>query len=156
MADAPTMRFSYVDRVFVGVHTAKNPRPAEWSAHCASIERLRNETRGCLVYTLGGGPSSKQREEMRVAFHEQPAPPTAIMTSSALVRGIITSLNWFLADKIAAFEPAELAAALQYLERGTGALDRDKLVSTLVSLADELALKLPSLGEKHSKPQSRF
>lgn len=138
------MRFAYVQRIWVGVHGAQNPSDEEWSRHCAHIARVRHENRGVLVYTQGGGPSSKQRQQMRTALHDTPAPPTAILTDSTFVRGLITSLNWFLGNQVTAFEPAELERALGYLQRDGQTIPREEIVRTLVSLGQELQLKLPA------------
>jgi len=143
MAGNPTMLFSYLHGVFVGVHTANSPSAEEWREHCTVIERVRHETRGVLVYTQGGGPNTQQRQQMRAALHELPAPPTAILTASPWVRGIITSLNWFLGNRVAAFEPHDVDGALAHITRGDAPLKRDELVGVLSSLAQRLAVTLP-------------
>ena len=93
MAARSSMRFQYVDRVSLGVHTTEPPRDDEWERHCQNRERERTRMLGVLVYTDGGGPSSHQRKRSRDALHDSPAPNTAIITSSVFVRGVITSLN---------------------------------------------------------------
>ncbi len=136
------MRFRFALGYFVGVHTARAPSADAWTAHCADIERRRNETRGALVYTLGGGPDSKQREQLRSALHGLEAPPTAIMTASPLVRGIVTGLNWFFRDPgIAAFSHDDFNGALKYLSKN-GAVPTDQLLEVLVQLANEMGVSL--------------
>lgn len=137
------MLFDFRDGIFVGVHTAEKPTSEEWRQHCSVIERERQATRGVLVFTLGGGPTTQQRHEMRAALHEVPAPPTAILTASPLVRGIITSLNWFLSNQVKAFEPAEIDRALKYLATGNAAIDRARVFETLSGLASRLSVELP-------------
>lgn len=136
------MRFRFALGYFVGVHTASAPSADAWTAHCAEIERRRHETRGVLVYTLGGGPNSKQREQLRDALHGLQAPPTAIMTASPLVRGIVTGLNWFFRDPgIAAFAHEDFDGALSYLSK-KGAVPVDQLREVLTQLADEMGVSL--------------
>lgn len=136
------MRFRFALGYFVGVHTATAPSADAWTMHCAEIERRRNETRGVLVYTLGGGPDSKQREQLRNALHGLQAPPTAIMTASPLVRGIVTGLNWFFHDpRIAAFPHVDFDNALRYLSKN-GAVPAAQLREVMVQLADEIGIHL--------------
>jgi len=137
------MLFDFRDGIFVGVHTEAAPSAEEWQRHCVVIERERNATRGVLVFTLGGGPTTQQRHEMRAALHEVPAPPTAILTASTLVRGIITSLNWFLGNQVRAFEPSEVDRALRYLASAGTAIDREKVLETLSQLASKLSVVMP-------------
>jgi hypothetical protein len=71
-----------------------------------------------LVYSLGGSPSATQRTEMtrslrsRLNVHR-----TAVVTSSPLVRGVVTAINWFVRPELRspAFAPNELDAAFDYL-----------------------------------------
>src|SRR5262245_14002748 len=101
MPERPSMLWTYADGVLVVVHTAQVPTDDAWNAHCALIERVRRELRAVVVYADGGGPSSKQRQEMRRAL-QGAIPPVAILTNSVLVRGIVTSLNWFLSNHMVA------------------------------------------------------
>jgi hypothetical protein len=145
MASARTMKFAFVGgSVWVGVHGVEAPTSEEWRLHCLEIERVRNETRGVLVFTLGGGPDSHHRKAMRDSFHGLTAPPTAVLTGSALVRGIVTALNWYYGDDlVAAFAPSELERALVYLEQRGVPLSRREIASTLRALASELSIELP-------------
>lgn len=138
------MRFVYVDGVFVGAHTAQAPRDDEWERHCKNLERERTRVLGVLVYTDGGGPTTHQRKLLRSALHDSPAPPTAIITNSLVVRGIITSLNWFANNQLAAFEPQDLDGALRHLQKNGAAIDKGKLVGSLRALASELSITLPT------------
>lgn len=151
-----SMLFSFVDGVFVGVHTKDAPSAQDWRKHCLEIERRRNETRGVLVFTLGGGPSSKQREQMRDALHELKPPPTAILTGSGLVRGIVTALNWFFGgQQIAAFEPDRLHDALHYLEKNGASASQAQIQATLSQLAATLGVELPEARPLSLRAQRR-
>lgn len=137
------MLFDYRSKILVAVHTAADPSPEEWSRYCSAIERQRHEMRGTVVYTLGGGPSSRQRQEMRVAFHETPMAPVAILTRSAIVRGIITSINWFQGNQLVAFDPNDVDRALQYVGSQGAVIDRGEIIEMLSALAHELNIPAP-------------
>ena len=66
-----------------------------------------------LIIPSRGGLSAQQREQVRRLIG---ARPTAVLTDSALNRGIITSLTWF-GVAIHAFRPDEYQAALIGLKR---------------------------------------
>lgn len=137
------MIFSFVQGVWVGVHTAENPLTEEWTRHCKRIEEVRHRTRAVVVYTDGGGPSARQRKEMSTALREVAAPPTAIMTRSAVVRGIITSCNWlFGSQQVAPFAPHDLDGVMRYLSKSGVPLVRDEIVRTLVAHANALSVVL--------------
>jgi hypothetical protein len=143
MGDGPRMLFEYVDHIFVGVHTSEDPRDEEWERHCQNIEREGKTLRGLLVYTEGGGPTARHRKRLQRTFENLVIPPTAILTDSAMVRGIITSINWFADNQLAAFAPKDLSGALRYIARDGPALDTDKIVAMLARLAERLSVKVP-------------
>jgi hypothetical protein len=72
-----------------------------------------------LVRTLGGGPSSSQRKELVQAMEAQAIrTSTAILTSSAIARGVLTGLSWFLsAERLPKTFPLDdVVAALTFLD----------------------------------------
>lgn len=108
------MSYELVGSIFVVVHTSQPPSDEEWTRYLESFRPHRDEVAGILVYTLGGGPSAKQRGALVTVFGDRP-PPTAVLTSSAIARGMVTALAWLKGNFIQAFKPDELAAALSYL-----------------------------------------
>jgi hypothetical protein len=147
-----TMVYRYVDGIYVMVHTVTAPSDDEWNQHCKELETVHASLRGVLVFTAGGGPTSKQRERLRSSVPSS-IPPTAIMTDSALVRGIITSINWFVNNPLSAFEPQNLDGALRHIARGGAPIDAAKIVSTVRVLAKELGVKLPKTWPDFGDPQ---
>lgn len=138
------MRFEFVRGVCVGVHTSRAPSSAAWLAHCDNIRALQEPLRAVLIYTAGGGPDSGQRQALRTAMLGRPVPPTAIVTGSAVARGIITSLNWFRRDNhIACFAPDAFDEALRYLGCGQGSLVHREVVAVFTRIARELGVRLP-------------
>lgn len=73
------------------------------------ISKLRS-----LTVTRGGGPSTAQRKALNDALKGQQL-PAAVVSSAAMVRGLVTALSWFNA-KIRSFTPDQLDEALEYLE----------------------------------------
>ena len=151
MGRAHTMMYRYVDGIYVMVHTVTAPGDEEWNQHCKDLEAVHTSLRGVLIFTAGGGPTSKQRERLRSAVPSS-LPPTAIMTDSALVRGIVTSINWFVNNPALAFDHQDLEGALRHIARGGATIDAAKLVSTLRVLAKELSVKLPTTWPDYGEP----
>lgn len=138
-----TMSFEFVEGIFVGVHTEAAPREDEWQHHCEHIERVRDRTGGVVVYTEGGGPTTNQRQQLRRALGELSPPPTAILTASPIVRGIITSINWFFkGERVAAFSPSDYAAALVHAGVERGAM-RVSVLRSLEAQAKRIGVVLP-------------
>lgn len=107
--------------VYVVVHAAESPSNEAWSEYVADMERNARAIRGLAVYTTGGGPNAGQRKQVadmwaRVGVN----PQIVVITPHAVVRTIVTALNWFLSRKIQAFQPDELDPALRHLGVGRG------------------------------------
>jgi hypothetical protein len=98
------------------VHGRDAPRDEEWSAYLADMERWLAHCVGVLITSEGGGPNSGQRRALRdlMARMTVPGAPTAVVSSSLLVRGIVIALSVFDA-KIRVFKPDDLDAALAYI-----------------------------------------
>jgi hypothetical protein len=118
--------------IVLAVHGEHAPSDVEWDAY------MRMSTapgiRGLLVLSEGGGPSARQRTSIARFPHLKPL-PTAIVTSSAAVRGVVTAI-WWLGKNIRAFRPEELDHAFQYLGIGEGL--REQLLGRLSALKNEL------------------
>jgi hypothetical protein len=154
MGRAHTMAYRFVDDVLVMVHTVTAPSDEEWNDHVQRLARTRTSLRGVMVFTAGGGPTSKQRERLRSAVPSS-IPPTAIMTDSPLVRGIITSINWFVNNPLSAFHPDDLQGALRHIARSGPPIDAAKIVGAVRALAEELSVKLPPTWRELREPQQR-
>lgn len=98
-----TMRFRECGGVLLAVHTADAPTDEEWEAYiqfCLTLPPSCNKT---LVLTLGGGPNAGQRKALQDRYLDKQKRANkeylvAVMTDSALVRGIVKALNWFNKD----------------------------------------------------------
>jgi hypothetical protein len=89
------MVFREVGALIVSVHSAEAPTDEDWSAYLQLCRRkMARERLGALAVTAGGGPNSKQRAALQELLRGGPV-PGAVVTDSAVVRGIVTALGWF-------------------------------------------------------------
>jgi hypothetical protein len=136
--DSQTMRTSWQAGVWVIVQTARPPRDEEWSTHCAEVLERREQTRGVLVLSMGGGPSSRQRAELRTV-QGRTSVPTALLTDSTVVGAMVMSLNWFSGESMAAaFATSDLSGALKYLVDKGATMDGVQIARELHRLARAL------------------
>lgn len=134
-----------VENVVVVVHTSLPPSNDEWNnyiqtvvaagrGHGGDLMRCRQ-----LVMTDGGGPNSAQRAaaQKTAAQVNGEAMPVAVVSSSTLVRGIVTAFNWFNMN-MKVFSPVEVRAAFDFLRisEGTG----DAIWDALDAIQDELGI----------------
>lgn len=109
------MLWSFLGDVAVIVHDTHAPSEAEWADYLVEYRARAESWRALLIYSLGGGPSGKQRSELSKLFDEMKRNPAPyIVTSSMMMRGIATAISWFLppADRARAFALDELDRAL--------------------------------------------
>jgi hypothetical protein len=110
---SPTMLWKQVDRWVVVVHGDAPPSDEDWDGYVSFLMEAIVGRRG-LVITEGAGPNGRQRERL-VALPQVTASPFAVVTSSAVARGIVTALSW-LGQSVKAFSPAKIDDALHHLE----------------------------------------
>lgn len=112
-----TLGVALVGKVGVVVHSAQPPDPAEWLRYCELISTHHSTISAQFVMAEGPGPNATQRQQ---ALLRTPKgfviPPTAVLTRSAMVRGIVTLFNWFTPRAMKAFPPEEFAAAAQHMK----------------------------------------
>jgi hypothetical protein len=95
---------------------SEQPPPlAPWAEYLDAVSTRQAQIERCLIVPSRGGLTAHQREQVRRLIAKR---PTAVLTDSALNRGIITSLTWF-GVPIHAFRPGEYRAALSWLGRET-------------------------------------
>jgi hypothetical protein len=131
------MRWAIVDGIGVIVHGSGTPSNDEWQEWLSEYRRRSSELDGVFIYSFGGGPTSAQRTRLlEIVEKLQHVPQTIMVTSSAMVRGIITALSWFVAPRKRAkvFAPADLEAAFSAL--GMSEPRRDRVYRQIAELAD--------------------
>jgi hypothetical protein len=118
-AKGKAMRWAIVERVAVIVHGSGTPSRDEWQEWLAVYRRHSADLEGVVIYSFGGGPTPAQRTELlEIVDKLRRVPQTIMVTSSALVRGIITALGWFVAPpkRAKVFAPVDLEAAFAALQ----------------------------------------
>jgi hypothetical protein len=131
LAVAETMHWRVVpDVLMVCVNTQVAPSDEEWDAYIAEILKHLGRIKGVLVYSETAGPSAPQRTRATAAFGKQSITfPTAIMSGSRIVRGIVTALSWAAGDNIKAFATTDFKGTMEYL-----GLDSEEELKTRVVL----------------------
>ena len=117
-------------RVALAFHDNVNPSDSEWGAWvamCSSVAKDDPARAVCVVRTLGGAPSAKQRSALAKAI-EACRMPTAVMTDSGIGRGVVTAISW-LGVPVRAFRPDARNGLRDYLK-----LDPDELSQVSAAL----------------------
>jgi hypothetical protein len=119
------------DVLMVCVNTQVAPSDSEWDAYIEEIVKNLGRIKGVLVYSEAVGPSAPQRARANATFGKQEIKfPTAIMSGSRVVRGIVTALSWAAGDdNIKAFATTDFKGVMTYL-----GLDADEELKTRVIL----------------------
>ena len=103
------------DGVFIGVYDIEPPTDQEWQLALDLVREHVSEIRCGLIVTDGGGPNAHQRKALDEQLMHQRATPRAVVTSSAVARGIVTATSW-LGHRLKAFSPDQLSLAFEFLE----------------------------------------
>jgi len=127
--------------VVLVVHTAAEPSDAEWGAYIAVLREVRPPDLNIFVVTDGGAPNAKQRAALK-AYQEGAQPPTAVVSTSRAVRGVVTAISWFNAH-IVAFQPIEIDRAFDHV--GVAAKERREWLARVQRLAAGLDTPVESL-----------
>jgi DNA-binding LacI/PurR family transcriptional regulator len=104
-----------VGRTLVVVHGVTHPGDKDWAIYLDAIRQHAGSIEAQLIVTDGGSPNSAQRRASLELSAAHPAPPSAVVTSSVLVRGVVAALSWFMKDRIRAFSPAEFDEAYAFI-----------------------------------------
>jgi hypothetical protein len=135
------MAWSTAGEAFVVVHDDAPPSDSDWRAwlreYSASI--AAGKTRVLVVFSSGGAPTTAQRKDLLALLHQTESPPTTVMiTSSAVARGVITAVGWFIREehRAHAFRPDEEESAYTFLKldaatRANVRATRERLLATL-------------------------
>lgn len=111
------MAFEMVGSTIVIVYGATPPSDKEYLACLGELEKRARVITGALVYSLGGGPlKAAQRQAAARVWREAPhKPKVAVLTDSALVRGVFTAVAWIIGEQIKSLPCSDVAAAAEYL-----------------------------------------
>lgn len=102
-----------VGNLGIAVFNANAPTDEEWAEMIQVVKKADLARFRGLSFSDGGAPNSTQRRMMNAALGGK-SPLSAVVTHSAMARGVVTAMGWFNPN-IKAFAPTELDEALRFL-----------------------------------------
>lgn len=114
-----TLAFARFGACFTYVCGRRDPTDQEWDSYIRFLRQniVPGVTPRSLVITDGGGPNSAQRTKLTELVSEHSGEvKIAVVTGSAVVRGIFTAMSWFATFNYRAFTPLQLDEALVFLD----------------------------------------
>jgi hypothetical protein len=110
-----TVAVEVVGPTLVVVHGVAHPDDKDWEIYLGALRANMDAIGAQLIVTDGGSPNSAQRRASIEVAAGRPLPVTAVVTSSVLVRGVVSALGWIMKEKIRAFAPGELDDACAFI-----------------------------------------
>jgi hypothetical protein len=114
-----SLRFDIVDHVLVVVHADVVPDVNDWARMITVRDANRLRIRGGLVVAPPRANINAQQRADVARFMKETGACTAVMTDSALIRGVAAAVG-LLGLKVRAFRPSDLNGALDYLNVPAG------------------------------------
>jgi hypothetical protein len=135
----PTCFYDRHKRCIVFVCGERAVDDREWDAYLAFASEVLKDGLANRSFVLAKGSlSSTQRKKLaRVIGPYEKSLKSAVVTESAIVRGIVTALQWFHRDVFRIFAPSEIDAALEFL--GLQSHDRGFVKALALNLQKKLA-----------------
>ena len=90
-----TIAFEVVDRMMLLVHSLQKPSEEDWDKYLSYVIEHKEDIDHILVMAKGPGPDPLQRERLVESYLKTFQGSTAIVTTSKMLRGIVTLLGWF-------------------------------------------------------------
>lgn len=120
VATGKTAAWAKVGRACLYISAQTPPSDADWQEYlkwlaAAGKPNAANPEVISLVYERSAGPTPSQRKQLNDVTSGWKL-RVAVMTPSALVRGMVTAMNWFKKDSYEAFPLEQLDAAITYLQ----------------------------------------
>jgi hypothetical protein len=111
--------YKIIGNVNVAVHGESSPSDAEWKEYTEAVrveleKGLDPAAMRTLVFSDGGGPSAAQRKRINDILNGRTT-PVALVSSSGMMRGVVTALQWFNPE-MRTFSPDEVVDALKFLK----------------------------------------
>ena len=104
-----------VGRTLVVVHDKTHPSDDDWQIYLDALRANQDAIEAQLIVTDGGSPTAAQRRASLEYARGFALPASAVLTSSVLVRGVVSALSWFMKDRIRAFAPGEFEEACAFI-----------------------------------------
>lgn len=110
-----TMKWRRLGRLVVTVHSEQPPTEEEWSRYMGQADTYHPlEDQRILVVSEGGAPNATQRQQL-IDLLDNARVPTAILTTSWIMRGSGAAVSWFNRS-LRVFGPNALDQALEHLQ----------------------------------------
>lgn len=143
------------------LHKNRAPSEPEWDSYIADYEaagkRLGWSTAflGSMALTDGGGPTATQRGDIAGRLtRPHPHLRGAVVTDNAMVRGIVTALNWVSPTvTVKAFDPLRLADAVAHLRLPASTVE--PLWLEIEQLDQEIRLSTVAVIRKLWRPDAK-
>lgn len=107
--------FQMVGQVGLTVSCPTGYDDKDWEAYIQQARHVRSAggvIRGVLNFTPSQGPSASQRKRLTDELKEElkPVVRVAVLSDSALLRGVITAMSWFVGGDLTtkSYDPATL------------------------------------------------
>jgi hypothetical protein len=109
----------YFNKIHILVHGAGVPSDSEWDENIRFSIEIAKEVKGALVWSMGGGPTKKQRDQIAMVVGAKELNvnlPIAFMADSRLMRAIIGVTALLIKNPIRAFTLTEFNACYDFLQ----------------------------------------
>jgi hypothetical protein len=113
-----TMRSAYAGGVLHVRHRSQSVGDADWQKMLDDMDQLvrPGQTLRILVKTDNAGPNAAQRNRFhQFVTSKKIQARVAVLSTSVLVRGIVTAFSWMRMIEIASFGETDYAGALAFL-----------------------------------------
>jgi hypothetical protein len=114
LTDSDSLRFDIIDHVMVIVHADVPPSDSDWARMVVVRNASRLKLRSCLVVAPPRASINAAQRADVAKFMKETGANVAVMTDSALVRGMAMAVG-ILGVKVRAFALGDLTAALNFL-----------------------------------------
>lgn len=128
------MAVEMFERSLLAVHGPNPVGSEEWTRYV--VDSNAAGVVGVLVVVDVGypGPTPMQRGQANAAAKQHARfPPIAVVTGSALHRGIVTVFSWMQKGNVVAYAPSRLSAAMTFA--GIGTVEHGRALSRVHELA---------------------
>jgi len=129
-----TMVVEMFESCLLAVHGPEPAAAEDWTRYV--VDSNAAAVAGVLVVVDAGypGPTAMQRAQANAAARQHGRyPPIAVVTGSAMHRGIVTVFSWMQKGNVVAYAPSRLSQAMTFAKIGT--LSHGKALSRVHELA---------------------
>lgn len=114
MTSGDSLRFDVVDHVMLIVHADMPPEDADWQRMVIVRNSNRAKIRGSLVIAPSRASIDAAQRADVAAFMKATGVPIAVITDSALIRGVARAVG-FLGVQVRAYPRTDMVSALNFL-----------------------------------------